>query len=131
MTTHELHEVYSFTLMKNQAPYPLKERIIVRLKVEAELLDNHTLRLISIDENGSSAPIDAMIGDGYLEFETEQLQPLYATITEKEAIAEGVMRSSGVNSGNATSSTVYAMLTLSSGVLAYLLGKKRYDAYKH
>lgn len=131
MATHELQAVYCFSLMKHEAPYSLEESVTVRLKVEQEWLENNTLRLISIDENGASEPIETVLGDGYLEFETAQLDPIYAAISDKADQAAGVVRSSGANTGDATAPFAYVAMMLGSCSLVYASMHRRYGKNRH
>lgn len=102
LASHELKQVYDISLMKNGSDYTLTNSVTVRLAMDEVLLQNGSLKLISVDEHGSYTTIATTIGDGYIEFETDQLG-VYAAVIDQVKESEDhttIVQRSGPQTGD-------------------------------
>lgn len=129
LASHDLQNIYDISLMKNGNAYTLNEEITVRLVIDEALLNNGSLKLMALQDNGDPQEVAMIIGEGYVEFKTNKLS-LYAIVTEKAAsttdVAQTAMnQTASPNTGDTTVVSQYAFaLLLSIAGISFL-------AYRH
>jgi len=125
LDSYDLQDVYNFSLVKNGNPYTLEDSVKIRLNVEKELLENESLELISVNEDGKTEKIDASIQDNYMEFESDALSKLYATVTKKQELRQdasvGTVQVSGVMTGESHSVNGFMTLVISAGMIIAMI----------
>lgn len=132
LASHELQQVYDISLMKLGLPYTLSDSVKVRLAVDPTLLENGSLKLITIGEDGTPITISTTVGDGYLEFETDKLS-VYATVIDQiEATdtPETLVNRSGPETGDHTVLIYYIFgILLSIGGMTILVWYRKQDPW--
>lgn len=120
LANYDVHEVYRFTLMKQEAPFTLLEKVTIRLRIAKEWIQQPNLQIMAVNEQGMGELLDSTQGEEYMEFESDHVAVMYALVSEKTSpMSEGSLQG-GANTGDTSAGNRCLVLgTLGCILLVY------------
>lgn len=129
MSTHEIAAGIHFRLEKETLPYSLSEPFTVRYSLDKEIMEQGSLQLLAVNEDGSHSAVHTKYGGTYLEFMSDE--PAYAYVAVYETNTSGSRQHSIVSeatpqTGDFCYPYLYlGLMLISSGALLNWYGRQK------
>lgn len=128
MSTHEIATGIQFHLEKETLPYSLSEPVTVRYSLDKEILNQGSLQLLAVNEDGSHTAVHTKYGGTYLEFMSEETAYTYVAVFETDTQGMklySIVTEATPQTGNYHYLYMYlGMMLISIGALMYWYGKQ-------